>query len=163
MVRTRTEIDANRSEQRFVQRGSFSPAQIVAGLIGLVMVVSGVVVAARMGFTPLVGETASIAGIAMTSLMGLAQAVLGLVLLSAATSPLGVRSALIGFGTVALAFGAILIIEPSPFVGALGEARSIGAAYGVGGVVALLGAILSPTITASVSETRKDEERVSQH
>lgn len=120
------------------------------------MVVIGGVVTARVGFTPLFGETASILGVEMTSFVGLVQMVIGLTFIGSAASPGSARSALIGSGAALIAVGSILFIEPGPFGEPLGEAREIGTAYGVVGLVALISGIASTTRSTRAYESVVD-------
>lgn len=143
--------------ERHVSGSRFTPAQVIAGVIGMIMTIIGGVAVARIGFTPITGETAPVLGIEMTSLMGLIMLVAGVSLLGAATSTYGIRSSLIGFGALAFAFGAIMLIEPSPFESSFGDAQSLGVVFVLIGLVSLIGGMTSRLISTSIVSTTSDE------
>ncbi|MCJ7780748.1 MAG: hypothetical protein MUQ27_07970 [Acidimicrobiia bacterium] len=103
-----------RQRRRTADRRITSPAQIVAGLIGVILVVMGGVVLARVGLASLTGDITAVLGIGHTALMGLIDVVAGLLFLGAAASS-GVRGNLIGLSLLAVAFGAVVAIEPAAF------------------------------------------------
>lgn len=142
-----------------VGRSNFTAGQAVSGVLGLLLVIAGGVAMARVGFDSFTGETTTILGIGHTLLMGLIDLVVGLIFLSSASTMFGVRSTLISLGTLALAFGAVVWIEPSPFVDYLGDGRSLGVAYLVIGLVAVVAGLATPTFVTS-SETAYDDEIV---
>ncbi|MEX2651376.1 MAG: hypothetical protein WD473_02880 [Acidimicrobiia bacterium] len=144
-----------RESRRTVDRRVISPAQIVAGIIGLVLVILGGVALARVGFDSLTGDTATVLGFDHTALMGLINVVAGLFYLGAAASS-GGRGTLIGLSLVAVAFGAIVAIEPNVFDSALGGGREIGILYIVIGVVGLLAALAFPTTVVDRVATQED-------
>jgi len=141
--------------RRTVDRRVISPAQIVAGIIGLILVVLGGVALARTGFDSLTGETTSVLGIDHTALMGVIDVVAGLFFLGAAASS-GGRSTLIGLSLGALAFGAIVAIEPGAFDSALGGGRDLGVLYIVIGAVGLVASLAFPTTVVDRVATQED-------
>lgn len=142
-----------------VGRSRFTVGQAVSGLLGLLLVVAGGVAIARVGFDSFTGETVAVLGLGHTLLMGLIDVIVGLIFLSSASTMFGVRSTLIGLGSLALAFGAVVAIEPGPFVDILGDGRALGVAYVVIGTVALAAGLSTPTFVTS-SETAYDDEVV---
>jgi hypothetical protein len=66
--------------------------------------------------------------------------VAGLLFLGAAASS-GVRGNLIGLSLVAVAFGAVVAIEPTAFDSTLGGGRELGLLYLIVGIVGLLAAL----------------------
>jgi hypothetical protein len=142
-----------------VGRSRFTVGQAAAGVLGLFLVIVGGVALARVGFDSFTGETTSVLGIGHTLVMGLIDLIVGLVFLSSASTMLGVRSTLIALGTMAVAFGAVVWIEPDPFVEFLGDGRPLGVAYLVIGLIALAAGLTTPTFVAS-SETAYDDEVV---
>ncbi|MGZ8755105.1 MAG: hypothetical protein ACXW15_07950 [Acidimicrobiia bacterium] len=142
--------------RRTVGRRVVSPAQIVAGIIGLILVVIGGVVLARVGLSSLTGDTTTVLGIGHTALMGLIDVVAGLFFLGAAASS-GVRGALIGLSLVAIAFGAIVAIEPTAFDSALGGGRELGFLYLIVGVMGLLAALAFRTTVVDRVATEETE------
>lgn len=158
------ETDPVRAESRtVVDRRTWSPSQIVAGLIGLFLTVMGAVAILRVGFDSLTGDTTSVLGIEHTLLMGIIHLVGGLFFLGAAGTVLGSRSGLTSLGLIALAFGLVYAIEPDSLSAALGGDGRVGWLYAIVGAVALLAAWLSPTIqtqrtaTARVVDTFPDD------
>lgn len=142
-----------------VGRSRFTVGQAVAGVIGLFLVVAGGVAMARVGFDSFIGETTTVLGIGHTLLMGLIDLVVGLIFLSSASTMFGVRSTLLGLGTLSIAFGAIVWIEPDPFVQYLGDGRPLGIIYLVIGIIALVAGLATPTYITS-SQTAYDDEVV---
>jgi hypothetical protein len=133
-----------RKRRRTTDRRVTSPAQLVAGLIGLILVVVGGVVLARVGLGSLTGDTTAVLDIDHTALMGLIDVIAGLLFLGAAASS-GVRGNLIWLSLVAVAFGAVVAIEPAAFDSTLGGGRELGLLYLIVGIVGLLVALAFPT------------------
>ena len=73
---------------RTVDRRVFSPAQVVAGIIGMILVIIGGVVLARVGLDSLTGDTTAVFGFEHTALMGLIDVIAGLFFLGAAAGML---------------------------------------------------------------------------
>jgi predicted phage tail protein len=144
-----------------VDRRTWSPSQIVAGVIGLFLTVMGAVAILRVGFESLTGETTAVLGIEHTLLMGLMDLLVGLLFLGAASTVLGSRSGLTTLGLLALAFGLVYAIEPNSLASALGGDERVGWLYAIVGVVALLSAWLSPTIQTQRTATARTVEIVS--
>src|SRR5690554_4128107 len=96
---------------RAVDRRVMSPARMVAGILGSILVVMGGVALARTGFSSLTGEVATVMGFQHTALMGLIDIVAGLFFLVAAAA-VSVRGQLTGASLLVLAFGAVMMIEP---------------------------------------------------
>jgi hypothetical protein len=142
-----------------VDRRVISPAQVIAGMIGLALVVIGGVAAARVGLDSLTGDSAVVLGFEHTALMGLIDIFAGLLFLVAAAS-YGGRGSLLGLGMASLAFGAVLFIEPAPFVPYLGGGEDLGLLYGVIGAVALLAAWAFPVTVVDRVATEDDDARV---
>ena len=141
-------------------RRVFSPAQVVSGIIGLVLVILGGVALARLGFDSLTGETASVMGLDHTTLMALIDIVAGLLFLGAAASS-GGRSSLIGLSLISVAFGAIVAIEPDAFDSALGGGQDLGVLYLILGLIGLVAAMAFPTkIVDRVATTEAADARV---
>jgi len=150
-----------RRRRRTVDRRVISPAQIVAGIIGLALVVIGGVALARVGLGSLTGDTTTVLGIGHTPLLGLIDVVAGLFFLGAAASS-GVRGTLIGLSLVAIAFGAIVAIEPNAFDSALGGGRELGLLYLIVGVVGLLAALAFRTTVIDRVATEEHDATTTQ-
>ncbi len=129
------------------------PAQILAGVLGVILLIMGGVAAARLGFDSLTDDTATVAGLDMTLLAALIFLALGLLFIGGASSRVGARGIMPTLGALTLAFGVVVLIEPSPFRDLLGDGRPMGFAFGVLGVIALLAGMVSPTTIATRSVT----------
>ncbi len=141
-------------------RRVISPAQIVAGAIGLILLILGGVALARVGFDSLTGATASVVGLDHTTLMALVDIVAGLLFLGAASSASG-RGSLIGLSLIAVAFGAVVAIEPDAFDSALGGGQDLGILYLILGLVGLVAALAFPTkVVDRVATTEAADARV---
>ncbi len=141
-------------------RQVISPAQIVAGAIGLILLILGGVALARLGFDSLTGETASVVGLDHTTLMALVDIVAGLLFLGAAASS-GGRSSLIGLSLIAVAFGAVVAIEPDAFDSAMGGGQDLGFLYLILGLIGLVAALAFPTrVVDRVATTEAADARV---
>src|SRR3954470_9932062 len=87
MLRDRAITDQQVAEQRTVARAPWSPAQLVALVIGLAFVVLGGVALARTGlhFSPI--RYADVAGFGHTALLAIIEIVFGVVVLAAGAMP----------------------------------------------------------------------------
>ena len=150
-----TDLTRQAEARTVVDRRTWSPSQIVAGLIGLFLTVMGAVAILRVGFESLTGETAAVLGIEHTLLMGIIHLVAGLFFLGAAGTILGSRSGLTSLGLLALAFGLVYGIEPDSLAPALGGDGRVGWLYALIGAVALLSAWISPTIQTQRTATAR--------
>lgn len=128
-----------------VSRSNFTLGQAVAGILGLVLVIVGGVAVARVGFDSLIGDATEVIGIGHTLLLGLIDIIVGVIFLGAASSMYGVRGTLITMGGMALAFGAIVAIEPDPFIDYLGDGAPVGLAYAIVGLISLFAGLATPT------------------
>lgn len=127
-----------------VERQPWSPAQVVAIILGIVFVVLGGIVLARTGINSHVtSEHVSVAGSVQTQLMGYIELAFGALLLAVGSIPGAGRGGMSFLGIIALVFGIVVVAQPSSFYHALG----IGSGYGV--FLIVVGAVLA--ITAMVS------------
>ncbi|HEX2153791.1 MAG TPA: hypothetical protein VHL52_07425 [Acidimicrobiia bacterium] len=159
---TTHEHDVAQRRRVSVARDNFTFGQAVAGILGLLLAIVGGVAMARVGFDSLTGETAEVLGIGHTLALGIIDLVVGLLFLSAASTMFGVRGTLITLGGLALAFGAVVAIEPDPFVEFLGDGTPLGLAYLIVGVIALVAGMATPTYVSTESTYRDeiyDEDR----
>jgi hypothetical protein len=137
----------------------WSPAQILAGIIGLFMTVLGGVALARLLPTDsLTGETTTVIGMGFTVVMAVITLLLGLIFLGGAGRPANARQGMISLGVALLAFGIVTFIEPEALGGALGVNQTSGVVYAVVGLIAAIAGIASPTMMSR----RAVEERVEQ-
>jgi len=142
---------------RFFEHGvsfDWSPAQFLAWTFGVLFVVFGAVALARAAACG--GMHLSVGGLHHTPWLGVIHVAFGMMLLLAGTIPEGIRGTLSFLGTLALAFGLIVAIEPEALHGGLGVHTPHGVLYVAVGAVLLLVSILSPFM-------RGGERAYSQH
>lgn len=151
--------DQHVATQQTVSRPAWSPAQLVAIVIGIIYLVLGGVALARAGldFTPI--RHVQVAGLDHTALLGLIAFVFGLLVLGIGALPGADRSGMIASGIVAIAGGLIVIIEPTAFHRTLGVHSGNGWLYFITGIVLLVAGMLSPVILSRRS-TRFDDRAV---
>lgn len=131
------------------ERRTWSPAQIISGIVGLILTVMGGVALARLLPTEsLTGSTADVFGVGHTVIMGIIAVGLGLLYLSEAASPYAVQRGMISLGIVTLAFGLIVVIEPAAFDNALGLGERGGWLYAAIGFISVVTGISSPILTS---------------
>jgi hypothetical protein len=143
---------------RAVDRRVMSPARMVAGILGSILVVMGGVALARTGFSSLTGEVATVMGFQHTALMGLIDIVAGLFFLVAAAA-VSVRGQLTGASLLVLAFGAVMMIEPGSLSDVLGGGTDLGLVYVALGLLGLLAATMFPTRIVETEAVHEDVER----
>ena len=145
--------------RRYVDRRTWSPAQLIAGIAGLFFIVLGGVALARL--LPVESLTAPDTQVWLfghTPLFGTIELVLGLLFLGVSAGPFDARGGLVGLGVICLAFGLIVGIEPGAFADWLGASRANGWLYGVVGGIAILGGWLSPVIVTDRTRTENAYE-----
>jgi hypothetical protein len=151
---------------RRIVRWTWSPAQLVGFVVGLVFVVLGGVAVARTGvdFQHLTLKHVQVAGVGHTQLLGYLEIGFGLLMLGAAAVADGGRGFMTFLGLVALAFGLIVAIQPSSFRRSLGVA---GGGYGiflaVVGAIVVLVSLVSPDFGGGSWTTRRTELRPQRH
>ena len=123
---TRAVYDGSRTSPRM----RFDALQIVAWVLGLYFLISGLVAIARAGFDEigLFEPAVEVGGLPMTPLLALLQLIIGLALLSAATGVVHERGLRIG-GVLLGVVGAVWLIEPVAFEPYLGVVRDSGATW----------------------------------
>ena len=133
--------------RREVVRAPWSPAQIVALVIGAILTVLGGVALARTGlnFDPDAART-TVAGLEHTALLAVLELVTGLVLIGAASVPGAPRETMRVVGVILLLLGIIIAIEPGGTHRALGTSTGHGWFWAVLGIVLLMSAMVAPTI-----------------
>ena len=131
-----------------VGRWRWSPSQFVAGIIGLILVVMGGVALARLLPTgSLTAESVTSLGVRHTPLMAIIAIGLGLLFMAQVANPFGAQGGLIALGVVSLAFGLIVVVEPGAFDDALALGETGGWFYVIIGMVAVVGGLVSPSVT----------------
>jgi hypothetical protein len=140
-------------ETRVTSSRTWSPAQLISGVIGLLLTVMGGVALVRLLPTDsLTAETTTVFGVGHTTLMAMITLGLGLLYLAEAGAPFDVQPGMIFLGVVSLAFGLIVVIEPRAFDGALGLGETGGWFYAIIGIVSALTGIISPTLVSRRSD-----------
>lgn len=136
-------------ETRVTPIRAWSPAQFVAGIIGLILTVMGGVALARiLPTSSLTAETTTVLGIGHTALMAIITLGAGLLFLAEAAAPFDVQPGLVFLGVMSLAFGLIVVIEPAAFNEVLGLGETGGWFYAVIGAVSAITGMISPTIVS---------------
>ena len=102
-------------DRRTVDRAPWSPAQIVALVIGLVFVIFGAIALGRGTFDTreaFLHQEFAVANFHHTTLLGAIELFFGLLMLLAAAVPGAARGLMTALGVLALAFGLVVLIEP---------------------------------------------------
>ncbi len=149
-------VTENGSASR-VTRRAWSPAQIVALIAGLVLVVMGGVALARTGvnLSNIPATHTTVAGLGFTSLSALVQLVVGVIILGGGAYPDTAKGTMGVFGVVLLAWGLIVAIDTTPFTTSWGYVHGNGIFYAVVGAILLLAAALSPVFTSRNQVVRR--------
>ncbi len=117
--------------------------QVLALVFGGFFVVLGAVALAQTGLQAWTGAEATVWGFRHNSLLAVIEILVGLFIVSASPSPSSARSALVGFGTLVVVVGAVLLLEPDVLRDVLGTNRQVGVLYTATGAGAvLLGALV---------------------
>lgn len=155
----RAEREMGRVERTSVARNPWSPAQFVAGALGLFLTVIGGVALARLLPTDsIVDETTTVIGMGFNVLMAGITLILGLIFLGGAGRAAQARSGMISLGVAMLAFGIVIFVEPDALGGALGVNQTSGLVFALIGLIAAVLGIASPTLMSRRSEEHIVEE-----
>jgi hypothetical protein len=129
-----------------VETRPWSPAQLVALLVGLVFVVLGGLALARTGIdlSDLSAKHVKVAGTRHTELMAFLDLAFGILLLIAGSVPGAVRGLMSFLGVAALAFGIIVAAQTSTFTSSLGIGNGFGIFLAIVGAILLAAGMLSP-------------------
>jgi hypothetical protein len=121
------------------------PLQLVAWVVGLHLVVSGLVVLARSGFTEisLLEPVVEVAGLSATPLLGWLLVTIGAGSLTLATGEVDERSLRIG-GVLLGITGTVWLIEPDAFVPYLGITAANGTAALAVGLAYAMASFIPP-------------------
>jgi len=135
-----------RTRSRTVERAAWSPAQIVAGIVGLVYVIIGGIALARTGtdFSNIPATHASAIGLHFTCLSAVVQLAAGIVILAGAVSPAAAKSVSAVFGVVSLVWGIIVVADVPRFATTWGYTTGTAVFYIVVGAILLLAGVASP-------------------
>ena len=142
----RSVVAEDGSRYRVSDRPPWSPAQLVAVAVGIILVVIGGVALARGGinFSDIASTHSTVAGFGYTCLSALVQLVVGVIIIGGGVFPGAAKGTMAFFGVVLLAFGLIVAIDSTPFVNNWGYSRSTGVLYAILGAVLLVAAAVSP-------------------
>jgi uncharacterized membrane protein HdeD (DUF308 family) len=140
-----------------VERTSWSVAQVVALLAGLLLVVMGGVALAKGGvhFDQIHSTYVTVAGLGFTCLSASVQIVAGIILLAGVASARRSRSVSMLIGLVLLPFGIVVALEPSPFFNLWGYKASNGVYFLVLGAALVIAAFASPIVAQRVGTRRR--------
>ena len=135
-------------------RLSFSPGQIVGGLVGVITTLIGVIAVTRSGVDGTLNvPVVRVLGLNQSAMVGIAEVVLGLLLVAGAASAWD--RALMGFvGGVMFISGIVIAAASIRLLGDLGTDHTTGWTMLIGGTVAMAGALM-PTL---VTDTARREE-----
>jgi hypothetical protein len=148
------ESDVDRTVE--VSRMRWSTAQMIAMLIGIVMLVIGAVALTRAGldFNNLTDKHVSVAGLHHTAALGIIEVVLGLFLILAGVIP-GAARGLLGFLGVLMLAGGIVFIASNNLHDDLGVHDANGWFFIISGAVSMLATAL-PVHTFASDRRRID-------
>ncbi|MDP8961216.1 MAG: hypothetical protein M3N32_06345 [Actinomycetota bacterium] len=139
--------------------GMWTPAQLLALVLGVVFLVLGGVALLRGGVGETLFEpTVSVAGFGYTPLLAIIEIIFGLLLLSVGAFP-GAADAVVFLGVLELTFGLIIVIEPNAFQASLGAGRSHGWFYVITGGLAALVSLVMPAVYRWRSTSVRTDER----
>jgi hypothetical protein len=147
-------------DDRAVTAHHWSPAQIVAVIIGAGFVILGIAALARTGVPTehITSPHEEVLGFRHSPLLGLIEIGFGALLVVAGVIPGAARSLMALLGVISAAFGVVLLVDIAP--DRLHRWLGVGDPYGwmvlVVGVVLLVAAFFSP----DVASNRRSRERV---
>jgi len=158
MARYRQSVVEEGVTQREVVRSAWSPAQLVAIVAGLLLVVLGGVALSRSGvhFRDLAATHVMVAGMGFTTLSAIVDLVVGVIVLAGGAFPDTAKGTMAVFGVILLAFGLVVALGPTPFFTSWGYVTANGVFFAVVGGVLLLAAVVSPIFASTRRVTRRD-------
>jgi hypothetical protein len=135
-------VERRVATSRFV----FSPGQIFAGVLGLVMAVIGIITASRAGIdSSLNVPVVQVAGLHQSAMLGLIELGLGLLLVLGASS-YAARDLVVGLGVIMVIGGVILGAAGSTILHDVGAVHATGWTIMVGGIIAIVAGCLGRLI-----------------
>jgi hypothetical protein len=145
MVEHREVVDTDnlRSETRVASsRFVFSPGQILAGILGLVVAIIGIIAVSRGGIDGTLNvPMVSVAGTDQSAMLGLAEFAAGLLLVLGALS-YAARWLIAFVGVVMVIGGVVLGAASAEILHDVGTSQGTGWAIMVGGIIAIVAASL---------------------
>jgi uncharacterized membrane protein HdeD (DUF308 family) len=129
-----------------VQHQTWSPAQAVALILGVVFLVLGGVALARTGINlnDVSGTHVKVAGSTQTQLMAYIELGFGALLVLAGAIPGAGRGLMSFCGVLALVFGIIVVAQPSSFTHSLGIGKGYGIFLIIVGAALLITSVMAP-------------------
>jgi hypothetical protein len=133
------DVDDIRSETRTAtSRVVVSPGQVVAGVLGLVVAIIGVMTVARAGIdSSMKDPIVRAAGFDQSALLGAIEVVLGLLLILGALS-YAARGLIIGVGVIMVLGGVFIGAASTDLLRDIGTVHSTGWAIMVAGIIAIV-------------------------
>jgi hypothetical protein len=127
-------IETRASSSRFV----VSPGQVVAGALGLVAAVIGIITLSRAGIDGTLNvPIVQAAGLHQSAMVGLGELVFGLLLILGASSYAN-RGLVVGLGVVMVLGGVLIGAAGSTILRDIGTVRGTGWVIMVGGIIAIV-------------------------
>jgi hypothetical protein len=158
MIEHREVVDTGniRSERRVAaSRFVFSPGQILAGILGIVVAIIGIIAVARAGIDGSLNVPAvSVAGTDQSAMLGLAEFAAGLLLILGAMN-YAFRGLIAFVGVVMVIGGVVLGAANSTILQDVGTSQGTGWVIMVGGIIAIVAASLGRII-----RTRRSVEEI---
>jgi hypothetical protein len=149
MVEHREVVDTDnvRSETRVASsRFVFSPGQIIAGILGVVVAIIGIIAVSRGGIDGTLNvPVVSVAGTDQSAMLGLAEFAAGLLLVLGAMS-YAARGLIAFVGVVMVIGGVVLGSASAEILHDVGTSQGTGWALMVGGIIAIVAASLGVII-----------------
>ncbi|MCA1833731.1 MAG: hypothetical protein ABR548_09860 [Actinomycetota bacterium] len=127
----------------------FGIAQLMSMLAGIFFVVVGAVALARTGVHSLRSPTAEVFSMGMTPLLALIEIGVGVLFMIAAMGRMLARDLDVFLGSLMIAAGLIVLMQPDVLDSWLGMTQTNGIAYLVAGAASVLAAILTPRLMVS--------------
>jgi hypothetical protein len=133
--------------ERQIESPAWSPAQLVAIVIGAFFVIVGAVTLARTGIGgSMLAPHVSTMGLHHTPLLGAFELGFGLLMVMAGAIPGAGRGTMTLLGGIALGAGIVILIQPASFHRALGVHAANGWLYVFTGIAAMVAAMAAPVI-----------------
>jgi hypothetical protein len=158
MVEHREVVDTGdvRSETRVASsRFVFSPGQIIAGVLGIVVAIVGIIAISRGGIDGSLNDpVVKVLGMDQSAMLGLAEFAAGLLLILGAMS-YAARGLIAFVGVVMVIGGVVLGAAGTTILHDVGTSQATGWAIMVGGIIALVAASLGRIV-----RTRRSVEQV---
>jgi hypothetical protein len=143
-----------RTRSRVTQRAAWSPAQLVAGLGGLLYLIIGAVALAQAGtdFSNIAATHTTVMGLHYTCLSAVVQMAAGALLLVGAVGPEVAKAMAAVLGVASVVWGIVIIADVTGLYLTWGYTRSTGVFYIIVGAGLLFGGVASPVFSSRERE-----------